>query len=100
MTQVISMLSSRNTYAAVLLAGAVASGRIRELFDAARPQHVWYQRGRERLEGKPYVGGEYQSTTFPALGSTSDRSGLARWPPGPRGASSLHPAEALNSPLS
>ena len=32
------------------MAGAVASGRIRELFDAARPQHVWYQRGRERLE--------------------------------------------------
>ena len=33
-----------------LLAAAVDAGKIRETFDAARPQHVWYQRGRERLE--------------------------------------------------
>ena len=33
-----------------LIAAAVDAGRIRETFDAARPQHVWYQRGRERLE--------------------------------------------------
>ena len=28
---------------------ALESGQIRETFDRARPQHVWYQRGRERL---------------------------------------------------
>jgi murein L,D-transpeptidase YcbB/YkuD len=33
-----------------LLAAAVDAGRIRETFDAARPQHAWYQRGRERLK--------------------------------------------------
>jgi murein L,D-transpeptidase YcbB/YkuD len=33
-----------------LLAAAVDTGRIRETFDAARPQHAWYQRGRERLK--------------------------------------------------
>jgi murein L,D-transpeptidase YcbB/YkuD len=27
----------------------LADGRIREAFDAVRPQHPWYQRGRERL---------------------------------------------------
>jgi len=31
------------------LAAAIDSGRIRESFDAARPQHPWYARGRERL---------------------------------------------------
>ena len=31
------------------LSQALDSGRIRETFDAARPQHVWYERGRERL---------------------------------------------------
>lgn len=31
-------------------AEAVDSGRIRETFERARPQHVWYQRGRERLK--------------------------------------------------
>jgi len=31
------------------LTQALDSGRIRETFDAARPQHVWYERGRERL---------------------------------------------------
>ncbi len=31
-------------------AQAVDSGLIRETFDRARPQHVWYQRGRERLK--------------------------------------------------
>jgi murein L,D-transpeptidase YcbB/YkuD len=29
---------------------ALASGKIRETFERARPQHVWYQRGRERLK--------------------------------------------------
>ena len=29
---------------------ALAAGEIRETFDRARPQHVWYQRGRERLK--------------------------------------------------
>ena len=29
---------------------ALESGQIRETFDRARPQHVWYQRGRERLK--------------------------------------------------
>jgi murein L,D-transpeptidase YcbB/YkuD len=33
-----------------LLAAAVDSGQIRATFDRARPQHAWYQRGRERLE--------------------------------------------------
>jgi murein L,D-transpeptidase YcbB/YkuD len=33
-----------------LLAAAVDAGRIREAFDGARPQHVWYQRGLERLK--------------------------------------------------
>jgi murein L,D-transpeptidase YcbB/YkuD len=32
------------------LTEALDSGRIRETFDAARPQHVWYQRGRARLK--------------------------------------------------
>jgi murein L,D-transpeptidase YcbB/YkuD len=32
-----------------LLSQAVKTGRIAEIFDAARPQHIWYQRGRERL---------------------------------------------------
>jgi len=32
------------------LGAAIDAGRIRETFDAARPQHVWYQRGRERLK--------------------------------------------------
>ena len=31
------------------LAQAIDSGQIRETFERARPQHVWYQRGRERL---------------------------------------------------
>ena len=31
------------------LTEALASGQIRETFERARPQHVWYQRGRERL---------------------------------------------------
>jgi murein L,D-transpeptidase YcbB/YkuD len=31
------------------LTRALDSGQIRETFDRARPQHVWYQRGRERL---------------------------------------------------
>lgn len=31
------------------LALAIDSGQIRETFERARPQHVWYQRGRERL---------------------------------------------------
>ena len=31
------------------LTQAIASGKIRETFDRARPQQVWYQRGRERL---------------------------------------------------
>ena len=31
-------------------ARAIDSGRIRETFERTRPQHVWYQRGRERLE--------------------------------------------------
>jgi murein L,D-transpeptidase YcbB/YkuD len=29
---------------------ALASGQIRETFERARPQHPWYQRGRERLK--------------------------------------------------
>jgi murein L,D-transpeptidase YcbB/YkuD len=32
------------------LAEAVDAGRISETFERARPQHVWYQRGRERLQ--------------------------------------------------
>jgi murein L,D-transpeptidase YcbB/YkuD len=28
----------------------LAAGQIREAFDSARPSHVWYQRGRERLK--------------------------------------------------
>jgi len=32
------------------LTRALDSGQIRETFDRARPQHVWYQRGRERLK--------------------------------------------------
>jgi len=32
------------------LTHALESGQIRETFDRARPQHVWYQRGRERLK--------------------------------------------------
>jgi murein L,D-transpeptidase YcbB/YkuD len=39
---------------------ALASGKIRETFERARPQHVWYQRGRERLKeyrGLAAVGG-------------------------------------------
>jgi murein L,D-transpeptidase YcbB/YkuD len=31
------------------LSAALDSGQIRETFDRARPQHVWYQRGREAL---------------------------------------------------
>jgi murein L,D-transpeptidase YcbB/YkuD len=31
------------------LTQALDSGQIRETFERARPQHVWYQRGRERL---------------------------------------------------
>ena len=31
------------------LAQRLAAGEIRETYAAARPQHVWYQRGRERL---------------------------------------------------
>lgn len=31
------------------LGAAIDAGRIRESFDAARPQHPWYARGRERL---------------------------------------------------
>lgn len=31
------------------LAQRLAAGQVREILDAARPQHVWYQRGRERL---------------------------------------------------
>jgi murein L,D-transpeptidase YcbB/YkuD len=31
------------------LTRALDSGRVRETFERARPQHVWYQRGRERL---------------------------------------------------
>ena len=39
---------------------ALASGQVRQTFDRARPQHVWYQRGRERLKeyrGLAAVGG-------------------------------------------
>jgi murein L,D-transpeptidase YcbB/YkuD len=39
---------------------ALASGQVRQTFDRARPQHVWYQRGRERLReyrGLAAVGG-------------------------------------------
>jgi len=32
------------------LTRALESGQIRETFQRARPQHVWYQRGRERLK--------------------------------------------------
>ena len=32
------------------LTRALDSGQIRETFERARPQHVWYQRGRERLK--------------------------------------------------
>ena len=32
------------------LSRALESGAIRETFERARPQHVWYQRGRERLK--------------------------------------------------
>ncbi|HEX7374669.1 MAG TPA: L,D-transpeptidase family protein [Steroidobacteraceae bacterium] len=32
-----------------LLSRAVDNGNIAAIFDASRPQHVWYQRGRERL---------------------------------------------------
>jgi murein L,D-transpeptidase YcbB/YkuD len=32
------------------LTQALDSGQIRETFERARPQHVWYQRGRERLK--------------------------------------------------
>ena len=32
------------------LTQAIDSGQIRETFDRARPQHIWYQRGRERLK--------------------------------------------------
>ena len=32
------------------LTEALDSGQIREAFDRVRPQHVWYQRGRERLK--------------------------------------------------
>ena len=32
------------------LSRALDSGQIRETFQRARPQHVWYQRGRERLK--------------------------------------------------
>jgi murein L,D-transpeptidase YcbB/YkuD len=31
------------------LSERLAAGEVRELFDAVRPQHAWYQRGRERL---------------------------------------------------
>lgn len=34
----------------VALTQALDSGRIRDTFQRARPQHVWYQRGRERLK--------------------------------------------------
>ena len=33
-----------------LLAQAVDANRIAEIFDGARPQHIWYKRGRERLK--------------------------------------------------
>jgi murein L,D-transpeptidase YcbB/YkuD len=32
-----------------MLSERLAAGRVRETLDAARPQHAWYQRGRERL---------------------------------------------------
>jgi murein L,D-transpeptidase YcbB/YkuD len=32
-----------------LLVRTLETGRIREAFDEVRPQHVWYQRGRERI---------------------------------------------------
>jgi murein L,D-transpeptidase YcbB/YkuD len=32
-----------------LVAQAISTDRIREAFDASRPQHAWYSRGRERL---------------------------------------------------
>jgi murein L,D-transpeptidase YcbB/YkuD len=31
------------------LSERLAAGQVRETFEAARPQHVWYQRGRDRL---------------------------------------------------
>jgi L,D-transpeptidase YcbB len=34
----------------VAITQALASGQIRQTFERARPQHVWYQRGRERLK--------------------------------------------------
>jgi murein L,D-transpeptidase YcbB/YkuD len=36
-------------HAADRLRDAIAAGEIRESFERARPQHPWYQRGRERL---------------------------------------------------
>jgi len=49
------------------LTRALASGQIRETFQRARPQHVWYQRGRERLK-------EYRAL-----------AGMGGWPTIPEG---------------
>ena len=39
----------RNEEGLRVLMDVLDSGRIREALTAARPQHVWYERGRERL---------------------------------------------------
>jgi murein L,D-transpeptidase YcbB/YkuD len=49
------------------LTRALASGQVRETFQRARPQHVWYQRGRERLK-------EYRAL-----------AGMGGWPTIPEG---------------
>ena len=43
----------------------LATGEIREALDEVRPQHVWYQRGRERLREYRAIAAAGGWPTFP-----------------------------------
>ena len=75
------------------LTQALASGKIRETFERARPQHVWYQRGRERLKeyrGLAAVGGWPDDPGRADDQAGDERSARA----GAAGAAAVHPGPA------
>jgi murein L,D-transpeptidase YcbB/YkuD len=73
----------RNEDALRVLLEVLDSGRIREVLAAARPQHVWYELGRERLRQYRRIadeGGWPSITPGPTLkpGVTDERVGVLR----------------------
>ena len=81
----------------------LATGQIREALDEVRPQHVWYQRGRERLQEYRAIaaaGGWPELPDGPVVETRHERcarTGAAQTPRGHEGSADAHGSESSGS---